>query len=80
MRDQLGAKARDTITGFEGVITGHVAYITGCNQVLIASKATNGKGGEVGWFDEQRVEILKSKRIVLDNSRSPGPDAPAPIR
>jgi hypothetical protein len=35
----LGRRGRDVITGFEGVITGHVAYLTGCNQYLLAPPA-----------------------------------------
>lgn len=80
MRDQLGAKARDTITGFKGTIVGHCVYISGCNQVLISAESKDGKISESGWYDEQRVEILRGARIVLDNSRTPGPDMPAPIR
>lgn len=36
---QLGHSYRDKITGFAGVATGYVRYITGCNQALIAPKA-----------------------------------------
>lgn len=80
MRDQLGAKARDRISGFKGTITGHAEYLTGCAQVLICAESTEGKTAEAGWYDEQRVEILGGERIVLDNSRTPGPDMAAPIR
>ena len=77
----LGQKARDRITGFTGVITGHVAYISGCNQVLLVPQVgKDGKLVDSQWFDEQRVEILKALRINLDNSRTPGPDLPAPKR
>lgn len=33
---ELGRKYKDKITGFEGVATGYVRYLTGCNQVLLA--------------------------------------------
>ena len=79
---QLGDKVKDTITGFSGVVTGYVKYITGCNQALITPPV--GKDGvykDARWFDEQRLIIdRKAKRIVLDNGASPGFDKAAPIR
>ena len=38
----LGATYRDVITGFSGVATGYVKYLTGCNQVLIQPEARDG--------------------------------------
>jgi hypothetical protein len=76
----LGRKGKDKITGFSGTVTGFVEYITGCNQLLlIPPVGKDGKTGDGQWFDEQRVD-LTGKPIVLDNSKSNGPDKPAPIR
>jgi len=77
----LGQSVKDIITGFSGVVTGRVEYITGCNQVLVAPKV--GKDGahvDSYWIDEQRVEVLKKKRVVLDNGSTPGFDKAAPKR
>ena len=38
----LGRTATDKITGFSGIATGFVVYITGCNQYLINPKAKKG--------------------------------------
>lgn len=76
MAIHLGVKAKDKITGFEGTVTGRCEYLTGCNQVLIVPKSKDGKAAEGAWFDEQRVEVLKGKPVVLDNGATPGPDAP----
>lgn len=47
---KLGQKAKDRITGFAGTITGKVEYITGCNQVLLASLARgNSSSSWVPW-------------------------------
>jgi hypothetical protein len=77
---ELGKNYRDRVTGFEGMATGHVRYMTGCNQVLLAPRV--GKDGKVPdsqWFDEQRLEVADKKpALVLDNTRTPGPDKPAP--
>ena len=36
----LGQKARDKITGFEGTIIGRAEYLTGCTQFCLAPKTT----------------------------------------
>lgn len=77
----LGAKYQDKITGFSGVATGHVEYISGCNQTLLVPRVgDDGKllGGE--WFDDQRLEHIPGKVVHLDNGATPGFDMAAPVR
>lgn len=76
----LGATYRDKITGFTGVATGYVTYITGCNQVLIAPASTDGSLKSSEWIDEQRLERRPIEIITLDNGHAPGFDTPAPRR
>lgn len=78
--DLIGYTVRDRITGFEGVVTGFVVYISGCNQALVVPKAKDGRMGDGAWIDEQRLETTDAHRVVLDNSRTPGCDAAPPIR
>lgn len=82
MKTRLGVTVRDLITGFEGVVTGRVEYISGCNQVLVVPKVkADGAFIPAEWFDEQRVVVNTAvDRIALDNGSSPGFDAPAPKR
>jgi hypothetical protein len=78
---QLGKTYKDKITGFSGVATGHVRYITGCNQVLLAPPVDNeGKLRDSQWFDEQRLDDQGGQAIALCNSSTPGPDKMAPKR
>jgi hypothetical protein len=78
---KLGQKVRDRITGFTGVVTGRVEYITGCNQLLIApAVGADGSHKESVWIDEQRVFVVDPWPIVLDNGSTPGFDVPAPRR
>lgn len=75
----LGATYKDRITGFTGVATGHVVYITGCNQTLLAPAADGGTFKEPHWFDDQRLIWLDTvDLIVVDNTASEGDDVPAP--
>lgn len=78
---ELGDTVSDRVTGFKGVVTGRVEYITGCNQLLISPKADEKNAlPESRWIDEQRCELCTERRIVLDNGATPGFDVPAPIR
>lgn len=55
----LGKKAKDKITGFEGIIIGKCIYLYGCAQYGINPKVDKeGKKQELGWFDEGRVQIV----------------------
>lgn len=77
----LGKQAKDKISGFEGVITGHVHYLTGCAQCLLMPKvAKDGSIRAAEWFDEQRLEIKSAKPVKFDNSKTPGFDKQAPKR
>lgn len=78
----FGFTLRDKVTGFTGVATGAVQYITGCNQVLLVPKVDEqGKLRDSQWFDEQRLELLPGEDAVhVDNSQFNGPDKEAPKR
>ena len=81
---ELGSTYKDQITGFEGVATGYTQYITGCNQVLLQPYCTRGKFADMQepeWVDEQRLDLIPSKRkIEVDNRTTLGFGPPAPKR
>ncbi|MDR3389884.1 MAG: hypothetical protein P4L92_22840 [Rudaea sp.] len=78
---QLGRVYKDKVTGFEGVATGYVQYLTGCNQALLAPKVgSDGASREAHWLDEQRLDAVGDTVITLNNAASPGFDKPAPKR
>lgn len=81
--DNLGDRAQDRITGFTGVITGYVTYITGCNQVLLAPPAVDNAFKDSQWFDSDRCEVVEPEAVKLSEVSAPerpGPDVPAPRR
>lgn len=81
MSIQLGSTYKDKITGFQGVATGFVQYISGCNQALIAPRVgPDGGGKDSQWFDQQRLELVDVERVVLENGATPGHDKSAPKR
>lgn len=80
-RIMLGLTVEDRISGFRGVVTGYVEYLTGCNQALVQQRARDGEYKEPLWFDVQRLVVDETTLpIVLDNGQTPGSDKPAPRR
>jgi hypothetical protein len=55
---ELGLKAKDKITGFEGIITGRSQYLYGCDQYCIVPPAKESKMEDAQWFDEGRIQVL----------------------
>lgn len=53
---KLGQTVKDTITGFEGVVTARCEYIVG--PVRIEVSPVNHATKVPEWFDEARVEIV----------------------
>ena len=82
MNIKLGHTYADRVTGFIGVATGYVQYLTGCNQALLAPKCgEDGALRESQWFDQQRLtEVANCEVVTLDNGLTPGPDRAAPKR
>jgi hypothetical protein len=81
MANLLGLTVKDRITGFKGIVTGQVAYITGCNQCLVTPPVKkDGSRAEAERFDEQRLVVGKEKAITMDNSQANGFDKMAPKR
>jgi hypothetical protein len=81
MELQLGSTVKDRITGFRGIVTGYVTYISGCNQCLVVPPVDKeGKKRDGEWIDEQRLEVQRAKIIRLDNHAGTGFDQEAPKR
>lgn len=64
-KHELGKKAKDIVTGFEGIITSRSEFLTGCNRYGITPKiGTDGKPIDAQWFDENQIE-LTGKGVVI---------------
>ena len=80
-KENFGLQGKDVITGFEGIITGYLCYISGCAQYLLTPPVNEkGEVREAQWFDTSRVQIGDLK-ITLPKEKvaeAPGPDKAAP--
>jgi hypothetical protein len=80
MEFELGATLKDLISGFQGIATGRVSYITGCDQYLLQPQSKDGDKKEAIWFDVNRLTQVGKKKIILKTSEENGADISAPIK
>lgn len=77
----LGQKAKDKITGFEGVLTGKASYLTGCNQYLVQPPLKDGNFVEARWLDEGRLIVVGEAFTMEDvQAEENGCDIQAPVK
>lgn len=72
----LGHRAKDKITGFEGVVTSLSFDLYGCIMAAINPGLTSeGKLGDSHWFDVARLEVLSAKPVLDPPNFDYGPIA-----
>ena len=73
---KLGSKVRDTISGFEGIVTARHEYLNGCVRYSISATSLdeNGKMFDEAWLDDQQVEVIEEMgpEVSKDSTGKPG--------
>lgn len=73
----LGFTYKDSITGFVGVATAHIVYLTGCDHVHLQPQAKDGDYKDGQYFDITRLildtNIPKFSFPTSDDSMSTVP-------
>lgn len=59
----LGDKARDVVTGLEGIVTTRSECLYGCNRYFLTPPAKDGKTDGGAWVDEDAIEIVEAGAI-----------------
>lgn len=78
MQINLGDKARDTVTGFEGICVCRSEFISGCTRIALQPVVgDDGKIPDQGHFDEPMCEVIKAREVLTKPSDRGGP-GPAP--
>ena len=58
---ERGDRVKDRVTGFKGVIVSRGDHISGCNTYGVQpEQLKDGAPQESKWFDEPRLELVKS--------------------
>jgi len=80
MQTKLGQKARDKISGFEGIAVARCEWISGCTRVTLQPRVDkDGKLQEMQTFDEPGLEIIEDTPAINPTPNRGGP-RPAPTR
>ena len=76
----LGALARDTITGYKGIITARTEWLNGCWRVVLqAQQLHDGRPVEAQSFDAHNVEIVNAKPDGIKTRLEDAPSAAAAV-
>jgi hypothetical protein len=70
---ELGDTAKDTVSGFTGVVTADLVYLNGCHRVALSPPiAKDGTFKQTEYFDvEQCVVVKKGTHKRLDPGGGP---------
>jgi len=64
---ELGDILREKVSGFEGVVMVRAEYSTGCiHYGLLSQKLKDGNPQDWHWFDQSRLESVKSKVVTFE--------------
>lgn len=71
----LGDLARDTVSGFTGVVVAKHIYLQGCVRVSLQPPVgEDGKLPEIQSFDEPLLEVINAKKV--QNNTAPKDNLP----
>ncbi len=81
MSIKLGSRVRDTITGFEGILTSRTEYLYGCVRVGVEPTGLDKDGNipETGHFDEQRIAFIKTIPMEKSEESNATTGGPRPV-
>lgn len=70
---ELGKKAKDKITGMQGIVVARAEHLYGCNTYGLAPQVLeNGKKLDTEWFDEGRLDVI-GKGVTKEEVQSDVP-------
>lgn len=74
---KLGDRARDTITGFEGIVVAETMWIHGCRRLTVQPEklTKDGELPKVETFDENQLTPVEAK-VHTDSAHGTGGPRP----
>lgn len=77
---QMGDKAKDTVTGFQGIVVAKTTWLNGCTRVGLQSDVLkDGLPTEPQWFDEPQLILVEAQKVQAGPRDTGGP-IPKPKR
>ena len=77
---KLGDRARDVVTGFEGVAVCVSTWLYGCQRITLQPPVgADGKLPDTACFDAPQLEVIEAG-VAVAGTRETGGPRPAPVR
>lgn len=81
MAIKIGDRARDTITGYEGIVVARTEWLNKCIRLTIQTEELkDGKPIENYTFDEEQVALVRAGAHVSQKPAQTGGPTPEPAR
>jgi hypothetical protein len=85
MKISLGDRAKDSITGFEGIVVARTEWLSGCDRLTLQPEKLDKEGGVklTQTFDETQLIVTKAgavKPMRVSSVEKPGGPRPEPVR
>lgn len=80
-KHDLGDKVRDSVTGFQGIVTCRSEHLNGCKRYGVqAQKLKDNKPAEAEWIDEAQLTSVSKCAVEVKKTGTEGPfRAPKPM-
>lgn len=71
---KLGDEVQDLITGFQGIATARIIYITGCVRYEVTPEGLEkGNMIEPQWVDERTLKVIRKAKVKIKEKPLSGP-------
>ena len=71
----LGDEAKDTVTGFTGVVVSRTDYLNGCTRICLQPPiGADGKLPQYETFDEPQLRVVTAQKVPRGPTHTGGPD------
>ena len=78
---KLGDKAKDSVTGFTGIITAKTTFLHGCVRFGVQSaELKDGVPTATQWFDEPQLVLVETEAVKEGEHKKGGPMPSMPQR
>lgn len=83
---KLGDRAKDIVTGFEGIVVARIHWLMGCDRIVLQpEKLKDGNIVETKTFDIMQVKlvkagVIKSPELAESKTVKTGGPIPTPVR
>lgn len=78
---KVGEMAKDSITGFTGIVVARTEWLNGCARITLQPKGLkDGKPVLMETFDEMQIEVVKGKGWKEPRVTNTGGPRPSPVQ